>query len=381
MVSPISKKNRIIELDIIRGFALFGVLLVNLTMIDATLYTDVASSLTESFSLSLWLIDTFAVGKFYSLFSMLFGAGFYYFVFKDASRLDDATLLQNTSLFKRRLFILLFMGLLHMTLVWYGDILHVYAFTGFFLIRKRDKTPRALIQSGLMWWLASAVIFAYISSLPSSVNDVLVKTALKAYQSSSYFEMLLYRLTHEVPLVLTNIVLVPIRIYGLFLLGYGYAKSGFFNRIEEHQLLIKRVALSTSLIFIAVSIAENVLSSGFSQSLFKELSTLSGATFYACVLILLCQNRWTRGIVNPLASLGQMAVTNYLTQTVFFTFFYYGYGFAKFQSLEPVMYWYLALGFIMLQIIVSNLWLKRHRFGPVEWVWRRLTYKQNPKVV
>ena len=381
MVSPISKKNRIIELDIIRGFALFGVLLVNLTMIDATLYTDVASSLTESFSLSLWLIDTFAVGKFYSLFSMLFGAGFYYFVFKDASRLDDATLLPNTSLFKRRLFILLFMGLLHMTLVWYGDILHVYAFTGFFLIRKRDKTPRALIQSGLMWWLASAVIFAYISSLPSSVNDVLVKTALKAYQSSSYFEMLLYRLTHEVPLVLTNIVLVPIRIYGLFLLGYGYAKSGFFNRIEEHQLLIKRVAICTSLIFIAVSVAENVLSSGFSQSLFKELSTLSGATFYACVLILFCQNRWTRVIVNPLASLGQMAVTNYLTQTVFFTFFYYGYGFAKFQSLEPVMYWYLALGFIMLQIIVSNLWLKRHRFGPVEWVWRRLTYKQNPKVV
>ena len=381
MVSPISKKNRIIELDIIRGFALFGVLLVNLTMIDATLYTDVASSLTESFSLSLWLIDTFAVGKFYSLFSMLFGAGFYYFVFKDVSRLDDATLLQNTSLFKRRLIILLFMGLLHMTLVWYGDILHVYAFTGFFLIRKRDKTPRALIQSGLMWWLASAVIFAYISSLPSSVNDVLVKTALKAYQSSSYFEMLLYRLTHEVPLVLTNIVLVPIRIYGLFLLGYGYAKSGFFNRIEEHQLLIKRVAICTSLIFIAVSVAENVLSSGFSQSLFKELSTLSGATFYACVLILFCQNRWTRVIVNPLASLGQMAVTNYLTQTVFFTFFYYGYGFAKFQSLEPVMYWYLALGFIMLQIIVSNLWLKRHRFGPVEWVWRRLTYKQNPKVV
>ena len=96
MVSPISKKNRIIELDIIRGFALFGVLLVNLTMIDATLYTDVASSLTESFSLSLWLIDTLAVGKFYSLFSMLFGAGFYYFVFKDASRLDDVTLFQNT---------------------------------------------------------------------------------------------------------------------------------------------------------------------------------------------------------------------------------------------------------------------------------------------
>ncbi len=381
MVSPISKKNRIIELDVIRGFALFGVLLVNLTMIDATLYSDVASSLTESFSLSLWLIDTLAVGKFYSLFSMLFGAGFYYFVFKDNSPLDEATLLQNTSLFKRRLIILLFMGLIHMTLVWYGDILHVYAFTGFFLINKRDKTPKELIRTGLIWWLASTVIFAYFSILPSSMNDTLAKTALNAYQSSSYLEMLSYRLTHEVPLVLTNLLVVPIRIYGLFLLGYGYAKSGFFSQIEKHQILVKKLALSTSVIFIAVIIAENVLPSGLLQSLFRELSTLSGATFYACILILSCQNKWTRERIKPLASLGQMAVTNYLMQTICFTFFYYGYGFAKFHQLAPMMYWYLAIGFILIQIVVSHLWLRHHRFGPVEWVWRRLTYKQNPKVV
>ncbi len=381
MVSPIAKKNRIIELDIIRGFALFGVLLVNLTMIDATLYSDVASSLTESFSLSLWLIDTLAVGKFYSLFSMLFGAGFYYFVFKDTLTLDETTLLQNTSLFKRRLTILLFMGLIHMTLVWYGDILHVYAFTGFFLIRKRDKTPKVLIQTGLIWWLASALIFAYISGFPSSESDALAKTAFNAYQSSSYFEMLSYRLTHEVPLVLTNLLLVPIRIYGLFLLGYGFAKSGFFSQIKKYQIVVKRLAILMGVIFIGVSTTENVLSSGFSQSLSKELGTLSGATFYACILILFCQNRWTRAIVKPLASLGQMAVTNYLTQTICFTFFYYGYGLANFQKLEPAMYWYLAIGFILIQIILSNLWLKSHRFGPVEWAWRRLTYKQNPKVV
>lgn len=381
MVSPISKKNRIIELDVIRGFALFGVLLVNLTMIDATLYSDVASSLTESFSLSLWLIDMLAVGKFYSLFSMLFGAGFYYFVFKDQLTLNETTLLQNTSLFKRRLTILLFMGLIHMTLVWYGDILHVYAFTGFFLIRKRDKMPKTLIQTGLLWWIASAVIFAYFSSLPSATNDALAKTALKAYQSSSYLEMLSYRLTHEVPLVLTNLAVVPIRIYGLFLLGYGYAKSGFFSQLERHKILIKKLAMSTSVIFVAVIIAENVLSSGFLQSLFKELGTLTGATLYACILILSYQNKWARVIVKPLASLGQMAVTNYLTQTICFTFFYYGYGFAMLQSLAPIMYWYLAIGFILIQIIVSNLWLKRHRFGPVEWAWRRLTYKQNPKVL
>jgi uncharacterized protein len=238
-----------------------------------------------------------------------------------------------------------------------------------------------LIQTGLIWWLASALIFAYISGFPSSESDALAKTAFNAYQSSSYFEMLSYRLTHEVPLVLTNLLLVPIRIYGLFLLGYGFAKSGFFSQIKKYQIVVKRLAILMGVIFIGVSTTENVLSSGFSQSLSKELGTLSGATFYACILILFCQNRWTRAIVKPLASLGQMAVTNYLTQTICFTFFYYGYGLANFQKLEPAMYWYLAIGFILIQIILSNLWLKSHRFGPVEWAWRRLTYKQNPKVV
>ncbi|OJV66675.1 MAG: hypothetical protein BGO41_04435 [Clostridiales bacterium 38-18] len=379
MTAPVSKNNRIIELDIIRGFALFGVLLVNLTMIDATLYTDVASSLSHSFSMSLWLIETLAVGKFYTLFSILFGIGFYYFVFKGSTAPDASTLLQNTQLFKRRLVLLLFMGILHLIFVWYGDILHVYAITGFFLIGKRDNKARTLIQTGLLWWLCSVVIFAFLSSMPSASNESVAKAALVAYQSSSYLEMLLYRVTHELPLILTNLAIVPVRIYGLFLLGYGIAKSGLLSHLERHLTVIKKLCLVFGLLFIGVSIGENLFSNAFVQSLFKELSTLIGATFYASSLILLDQTRWTRKIIRPLAGLGQMAVTNYLMQTICFTFIYYGYGLAMFQKFEPANYWYFAFGFILIQLLLSNVWLKYHRFGPVEWVWRRLTYRQNPK--
>ena len=149
--------NRIIEMDIIRGFALFGVLLVNMTMIDATMYSYESPSL---------LIHLFAVGKFYTLFSMLFGLGFFYFMNK-----PDGTVLDGY-LFKRRLIALFFFGLLHLIFVWYGDILHVYAITGAVLLKSRNRSVKALLKTSVLLFVLSTFMFAWFRSSGGTQVDM-----------------------------------------------------------------------------------------------------------------------------------------------------------------------------------------------------------------
>ncbi|ACB84336.1 DUF418 domain-containing protein [Natranaerobius thermophilus] len=148
--TPISEKNRISEIDIIRGVALFGVLLVNVVAFNFTLpaHLQGVTPLTNPLHLgsaidrlSAVFIQLFAEGKFYTIFSFLFGLGFYIFI----SRAEEKGL-DSRKLFKRRMLALLGFGILHLILVWYGDILHVYALGGFLLVLFRNKSERSKVR-------------------------------------------------------------------------------------------------------------------------------------------------------------------------------------------------------------------------------------------
>ena len=387
MNTPISKKNRIEQMDVIRGFALFGVLLVNLTMIDATMYTY-SSSFNDTSGvfnqISAWMIHIFASGKFYTLFSILFGLGFYFFMNK-----NDGTFVEN-KLFARRLIALFFFGLLHVVFVWYGDILHVYAVTGAILLANRNKSPEKLLKTGIILFLLSTAIFVLASSMNGSQEtfNPIVDEATIAYTQTSYLEMVVYRMTNEIPNLVLNLVFVIPKILSLFLFGYYIGKREIFKNLDENQLLIHRVWIRSLIVSVLCIIGYTLYDSPlidanmqFISVLFDEVLTLSGALFYATTLIKIYKNDGGKRLLTPLRYSGQMALTNYLTQTIFFTTLINGYGFGLFGKIPQAGYFPIALSFYMLQCLFSVWWMNRYRFGPMEKVWRIFTYGQNRKAV
>ena len=196
-LSPIQNDNRVVEIDIIRGFALFGVLLVNMTMIDTTLYSNVSSPfdlVNPLARFSALMIHLFAVGKFYTLFSILFGLGFFYFMNKSEV---------SGHVFRRRLIALFFFGILHLVLVWYGDILHVYAITGAVLLNSRNRSSKSLLKTAILLFILSTLMFAWFKGSGGTQVDMsaAILDAENAYTQSSYITMLQYRVTRELPMI------------------------------------------------------------------------------------------------------------------------------------------------------------------------------------
>lgn len=375
MSHPIEKKKRVEQIDVIRGFALMGVLLVNMTMIDGTLYSSSDPGLDGVNLIFQKLIHFFAVGKFYTLFSMLFGLGFYYFMKKD----DGEQI--GKKLYKRRLMALFCFGLLHLMFVWHGDILHVYALVGIFLMLNPNTSSAKLLKRAVFLFILSTVMMVLLQSGSGGdafAYDDIIKETTEVYTEGRYFEVVAFRVTQELPLIAMNFLFVLPKILCLFLLGYAVGKVQLFDHLEEHHKGVKRVWLTTGILFVLIGLLLQINALHLLKInvivLLDEVSTVVGALFYATSLILLYRIKIGKRLLTPLKYAGQMALTNYLVQTVVMTFFFYGYGFGQFEKLSYWTYIPMMLTLYGAQLAVSTLWMTRHRFGPMEKLWRTLTY-------
>lgn len=375
MSHPIEKKKRVEQIDVIRGFALMGVLLVNMTMIDGTLYSSADPGLEGINLIFQKAIHFFAVGKFYTLFSMLFGLGFYYFMKKDEGELI------GKKLYKRRLMALFCFGLLHLMFVWHGDILHVYALVGIFLMLNTNTSSAKLLKRAIFLFILSTVMMVLLQSGSGGdafAYDDIIKETTEVYTEGRYFEVVAFRVTQELPLIAMNFLFVLPKILCLFLLGYAVGKVQLFDHLEEHHKGVKRVWLTTGILFVLIGLLLQINALHLLKIniivLLDEVSTVVGALFYATSLILLYRTKIGKRLLTPLKYAGQMALTNYLVQTVVMTFFFYGYGFGQFEKLPYWTYIPMMLTLYGAQLVVSTLWMTRHRFGPMEKLWRTLTY-------
>lgn len=379
-LSPIQNENRVVEIDIIRGFALFGVLLVNMTMIDTTLYSNVSSPfdlVNPLARFSALMIHLFAVGKFYTLFSILFGLGFFYFMNKSEV---------SGNVFRRRLIALFFFGILHLVFVWYGDILHVYAITGAVLLNSRNRSSKSLLKTAILLFILSTLMFAWFKGSGGTQVDMsaAILDAENAYTQSSYITMLQYRVTRELPMIAFNFLAVLPKILSLFMFGYYIGKRRLFAAIEDHLSLIRSAWRYSGIIALLCALGYTLIEGefigyrlGMLAVVFDEILTISGAIFYATALILLYQNVRFKKIVSPLQFSGKMALTNYLMQTICFTMLIYGYGAGLHGKIPYWAYFPVAAIFYLIQIGLSKWWLSHHKFGPMEKVWRRFTYWQS----
>lgn len=396
-LSPIALTERIELLDVLRGLAVCGILIGNMQWFSG--YGMMPPSLAAQSPLTdrvtHFLVHFFVEGKFYSIFSFLFGFGFALQIARAEERGD-----LKAKLFKRRLFWLLVIGLAHAYLLWAGDILSIYALMGFLLILFRRKTNGALLKwaGALLVIPILTYILLYVLFVAFVPPEALVKLdaaqlemwnkAVTTVPHSSYLQIITgYNLNYIVGRYASLIFeMRPPKILAMFLLGCYAYRRGFFQHLPSHQPFIGRVLKYGLILGLVGNVAFAALA-GAEAPLPPSLEGIAGvisyafgvpalAFFYMALVATLWQKLAWRRLLGFLAPVGRMALTNYLLQTVICVLIFYGYGFGQFGRVGARTATLSALVIFLFQIWLSALWLKYFSYGPMEWIWRQLTYGQ-----
>jgi uncharacterized protein len=387
-VGPVPGQERIDAIDVLRGVAILGILIVNMGLFNHG--EDLpAHGIVDR------LILFFAQEKFKTLFSFLFGLGLAVQMLRVESRGG-----RFLPVYARRLGVLFLIGIAHSLLVWDGDILHDYAELGVLLLLFRRRSLKTL----LVWAGVLVAIPAVFYSLTTAravtghVNPQVQRWITyengdededntadleRTYAHGTYGEMVAFR-ARELPRDLlpdTDDAFV----LAMFLIGLYAGRRRIFHDIPRHRPLIRRVQRWGLLIGLAAN-AGFALGGSFDpapDSVIQNVGRLClvfGAAAlslsYAASIALLSQvDRWRRRLA-PLAAVGRMALSNYLLQSLICTAIFYRYGLALFGRVSSSVGLLLTLTIFLVQIPLSVWWLRRFRFGPIEWLWRSLTYWQ-----
>jgi uncharacterized protein len=392
-LAPVQEQSRIKSLDVVRGWALLGILAVNAIFFAAPFQTAQNPllepvALTDETTWSWYFMHVFFEFKMITLFSMLFGVSIF-LVGGERSDKDRGKVLH------RRLAWLALFGLLHGALLWYGDILLHYALCGFIVMLARSLSARTLFITGAaIFTLITALGGAFTAMMQMAPPEALepmraqmwsppaaeIQETIAAYQAGALSSLQAnFEVWYE--FVWFMIFFMP-RTIGLMMVGMGLYKWGFFSGAAKASTywvvaLIGAVALALVAWQAQINAARDfdflhMMSAGnFANTALSPFISL----LYASLLILLVKAGAVRFFTNALAAVGRMAFTNYLMQTIIMTtIFYGGRGFGLFGEVDRVGLWGIVVAVWAAQLIWSPLWLSRFSMGPFEWVWRSLSY-------
>jgi uncharacterized protein len=392
--APVASTERMDVLDVVRGVAVFGILVVNIYAFSGYGFISEAqkAALPHSrFDGTLdFLVGFLVEGKFYCLFSFLFGVGFSVFIQRASAKVG----LNAVRLFKRRLTGLLVIGLVHSTLIWFGDILATYAVLGFALIPFVRRDDRAVLRWAVALLLAPIPLYLLLMGLarlappqpPAAGGELppVLATAIAGIAHGGYVDLVRGNIVFTIANVVRRLVLMFFpRVLGMFLLGFYAGRRGLFANLDAHAGLLRRgcaigfaVGQPTSL--LATELSTDVPGppdvTGFIGTILQSTSAPALALAYAAGLCLLF--RRAPGPMRALAPAGRMALTNYLAQSVAGVLIFYGIGFRMFGSVSLTTTLAGCVVFFGLQIMASRLWLSVALFGPAEWLWRTFTYRR-----
>ena len=398
---PVSTTDRIELIDVVRGFALFGVLLANLVWIttdvvltDARL-ADLPTAPLDRIAKQ--LVVFFVDHKFYTIFSFLFGLGFAV----QLSRFEQRG--AGTGLYARRLAVLAVIGLLHIALLWFGDILLIYAIAGFGLLIARHWDNRSLILAAIVLGLSARAAFGLVPLVTRGASNVAAVTSsaagaekerkLAIFDGTSYLAIARENVSFyygQIGAAGVWMFLVP-QVFARFLLGLYVGRRGWAAHTADILQPLRKVLPWA----VAVGVIGNAIMLGLYNlehagrlgpdsvwlqlaAPIEEVGVLAMAFSYVGVIVLLFHSaaRWRRRL-EQLASVGRMALTTYLTHSVLYLMLLTGVGLGLYGDIGPA--WCVALSLVIFsaQVMFSRWWLARYRFGPAEWAWRSLTYGQS----
>ncbi|MCJ8268189.1 MAG: DUF418 domain-containing protein [Psychrosphaera sp.] len=464
-LAPISESKRIDIMDMLRGFALIGIILMNVEWFSRSI-TGLG---LFDFDLSGgdwsagWLIRLFVEGKFYKLFCLLFGMGFAVMLIRaqEVGRPFGAW-------FTRRMFFLFLFGIAHMIFLWPGDIVHDYAFGGLLLLgwvsllnsgrMKRLNNSASFLRVGLVMLCVPMVLtmlagiffgsttlradFAELydnrvevaaaaekikldpirsseliakakadkeaGTMPEVVDedamedqekltyrseqhflakhaiDKLVEEEKAALTTGSYWQVTQYRLEETGRRIITTPIFGLFFIFPLFMVGYWFIASGVLRAPKEHLVLFKSMALIgggfgtfisiAGLLILAYPAAEHGMElQGIGGTLFFMGQLLMTAGYLGAIVLLSLTERGHRWL-GCLAPMGRMALTNYILNSLVLSSIFYGYAGGLYGEISRSQQVGVVVVILVVQAVFSALWLKYFRFGPLEWLWRSLTY-------
>jgi uncharacterized protein len=496
---PIAISQRIDAMDIMRGLALVGILLMNIEWFNRAMASlgSQDASLTGLDHAVGWLVRCFVEGKFYKLFALLFGMGFAVMLIraKEAKRPFGAW-------FSRRMLILIVLGLLHMVFLWGGDILHDYGIAGLLLLGwvsllkkprfKKYDNPKSFFKLSVVW-LSVPILMSVLAGISFGLlndthdlteqwqeqiqvaervetiklaNEILsqqqrealteatetellvedsamlemtaneenlanvislhvdteqatidgaeepvelsaedlveqqaqaivaqqaemqqeIDTEIIAFTEGTYWQATEFRLNFALFMLMFTLPFAFSMLLPIFILGYWLVSSGMMKNYQRHGASFKIMAyvgvglgavLETAGLLVAQHpvVKQVILLLGVGESLFFIGQFVMAVGYFGLIMCLLTDEKWHKRL-SVFTPMGRMALTNYIMHSVILTTIFYGYAGGYFGEISRAPQMLIVLAIVVFQLLFSRWWLNNYAFGPLEWLWRCLSYKK-----
>jgi uncharacterized protein len=405
-LNPVNHAERISVLDALRGFAVFGIFMINVRVFSG--YSYISEELKDNMILAEWdsFFDSVHVvlfsGKFYTLFSLLFGIGFAIQIVRASSA--DRSFISH---FSRRLFFLLLIGIVHLWGIWFSDILVFYALCGYMLLLFRGVSDRGLlwlafflllipglhswylhISSGgyttfLYEWLSERWMAAGLPQASPTYHTFHMADISQVIREGSWSTIMkfnalgpilrIYIIAHDIRII---------KILAMFILGFWTGRNIIQHRLHENRALLIRIALLGFLLGLPLNIffvlgKHIIIKDPYNIVLNNILDTFGYITLtaaYAASFTLLYRTSLKRFLDWSFNAVGKTALSNYILQSLLGIILFYSAGMGLGEYFGSTMLTIAVFTIFGLQIFISSIWLNSFRFGPVEWLWRILTY-------
>ena len=404
-LAPVQAAEREKFMDVLRGFAILGIFIANLG--SGLSWYNESAHMTGPMLMEGWdhkmlfLHHMFIEGKFYSIFSLLFGWGIALQIKRGLAK--DINPIPTI---RRRLFFMLILGAVHL-LIWNGDIVFFYAMLGFLLIPLRKFSNKTLLVTGavliltpiLFYWLKMEYpVLNYPAEKMNELGIKVTSNMLPIKSQEDYMALMQHGSWWDQFKVnvggvffrygyLFFVSRIP-KVVGMFLIGYVIGRTDFYKNIVQHKKLLYYLIG----IGIVVGLPANyylayymtwhdgdyygLKTNGLYQTIFYALGVVPLALLYVSVFMLSFQANTGRKILSVLAPVGKMAFSNYIMQSLIGNFVFLGAGLGYMGTVGPVYYTMFGILVFIGQIIISTIWLKYFNYGPLEWLWRSATYSK-----
>ena len=411
---PVTQRERIPTIDVVRGVALMGILLMNIASFSGPweMYINPLSvGNHRTYNLIAWTLRwVLFEGKMRAAFSMLFGAG----VILLTERAEQRGAKNVADIFLRRNMWLVLFGVLHFYFIWVGDILYYYGLTALlFLYPCRKVRYRNLMIAGLL--VLALGVSADIYFAMDGVRSHRAAQAALALQSSgkkltqaqqdaikklnesnehrkkvhdddlkamrgSWLDALMWRAHWGPRIQATSYYKFGFPdVLGMMLIGMALYRMGFLTGALSYRTYAWTIAVG-----FLISLPINGFEAwGFIRNNFQpdnpwwvlyQLGRLTGAIANVALVVLVAKAGVFTWLTSRIAAVGQTALSNYLFTSISCTILFNGYGFGLYAKLEYYQLYAIVAGVWACNLLLSPIWLRHFQFGPIEWVWRSLTY-------
>ncbi|WP_436878594.1 DUF418 domain-containing protein [Mammaliicoccus sciuri] len=371
-------KQRIFSIDALRGFSLLGILLMNI-LTFAYPYQIINPFEFFQHQDGAWfkISSLFIIASFYPIFAFLFGYGLSIMY---QNSLDKG--LNYYPMITRRLLFLLLLGIIHGVFIFYGDILSTYALLGLIAIifvRLKPQYTLVAISIGIgifvLLYLLPMILLKDVTQIESFVGLQELERVNNILSSADYVSIIGFNLKYFGMNIANAILVGPFSILPIMLFGIYAHQINWFNKIKQHKNLYMVIGVVVLILGLAIKMIQIVLEGSVTSQLMSQM--IGGpivALSYIMFFVILCEDQTVRKILTPLQSIGKLSLTTYISQSIICILIFYGVGLNYYGKLPVLTIYIIGIVIYCVQLILSYLYLLKFKQGPLEKLWRKVTY-------